>query len=227
MGVSPSELLTSAAKALEINETKKLELKVDKAFKKWKDLEVQAGIAKAEYEGAKSELEFRRKMELDLKLEEDSGAWYLRSLIEDGTIRKIQPKEPSLESIRSILQHLADEYDLPIDLSCKTPRAEKTENGQVSITVRRFLRRKGLTTDRQGYIVINEDAFRPRVEPDNFARLRLDLDMKNFTADLLAGNISEDTPLSALKEYSPSITSAELKEEVKNRMMSFYQTIGV
>jgi len=227
LGITPTELLSAAAQSVETDETKKLELRVEKSFKKWKDLEVQAGIAKAEYEGAKSELESRRKMELDLKLEEDCAAWYLRSQIEDGTIRKVEYHEPSLERIRGIAEHLSETYDMPIDLSSERPRIERNENGTIPITYSRFLRNKGLRIDREGYIVSNPDAFKPRIEPQSLTHLKIDIDLKEFTDAFLAGELSSDTPISVFKEFNPKILSTELKSEIKKRMASHYQSVEV
>lgn len=226
LGISPTDLLTAAARAIETDETKKLEIKVEEKFKKWKDLEIQAGIAKAEYEGAKSELESRKKMELDLKLEEDCGAWYLRSLIEEGSIRKIEYTEPTKEKVVEIAEFLSENHGASIDYSNERPRILK-DGDSFSLTHVRFLSNKGLTIDREGFIMPRPNAFGPSMEPSSLTRFKLELDIKRFSEDFLSGIVTEDSPLSVLKEYSPIITSSELKSEIKNRMVSFYRTVEV
>lgn len=215
--ISPSDLLRTAAMAVRKNAEKKLEDQVEENFRILKNIESEAAVARAQYEKSRSELASWKKQNLEIKLEEDCGAWYLRSLLQEGKISRFEPKVPNLTTLREILEEKGQavfEKNSRISLSGMTDQHFQD--------LRRFFGKRGLELKKSGDLVFRPEHFKAKIDLPSGLGPKLQMKLKNFARDFLSGKVSADSLLEDFKEYEPRIISESLKDEVKKSMTPFY-----
>lgn len=156
----------------------------------------------------------RRKLKVDLQIEEDCGAWYLRSLMENGRIRRIEPVPMLPADIMGLCMSLkkANGYDF-IEVG-----GEAYFYGKNTAEVNRRLAPVKLRI-QHGKVVPDPDSMKPYVLPSSIPNLSVD---RKFFEDFSERKITTSVLLSELKGYSPRITDEKLKEEIKKKMRPNY-----
>lgn len=212
-----SELVQDIIDSLDSNELADLERRKEKVLQDWSKVEIKAGQLKAEHMRLESEINSRKQLNLDLNLEKDCGAWYLKSLLQEGKIRKYVPKVPDLHVLREVLEEKGQaifEKDSRISMSGISDQHYQD--------LRRFFGKRGMDLKKSGDLVIRPERFKPTIDPPSGPGPKLRLKWIDFTRDFLAGTISSDSLLEDFKEYDPKIVSESLKNEVKKSMTPFY-----
>jgi hypothetical protein len=188
-------------------------------------LEQELGPAKSRLILLQETISTRRKMETELKLEEDSGPWYLRMLLQDGRIQVIKPH--SLD-VASIFSGLKERYPEDLDGAALHGNAI-TFHKTPPIGLGSFLKSKGFSADpKWTRFSYSPPAPRFQFTDDDFkVRYKIAFAAQLLLKDLLSGSVSPSLPVEAFRPYSPHITSNDVKREIKSRMLPEYMQIHV
>ena len=157
----------------------------------------------------------KKSLQVDLRVEEDCGAWYLHTMIESGRIRRITPVPMPDGEISDLCRQLKDRKGY--NFMFLGSRVIYEGNDQ---EVLQSLAKVKLTV-RNGRVVPDPEHLKPFVLPTTLDSLNISVDRK-FFADMAEGIISDQTLVSELRAYLPRITDDRIKEEVKRKMRPFY-----
>lgn len=157
----------------------------------------------------------KKSLAVDLRVEEDCGAWYLHSLLESGRIRRVVPVPMPDAEIVDLCRQLKEKKGYGfLFLGSRVIYEGKDRE------VLRSLSRVKLAVSG-GKVVPDPEQLRPFLSPGSLESLNISVDRKFFT-DMEAGLISDQTLVSELRPYSPKIMDDRIKEEVKRKMRPFY-----
>ena len=218
--INASRLYNNAVRAIMKNDP--LEVEYDE-LKRWlSDHEFEYRSKANRMKEIESIIERNRKVQTDLRIEEDCGAWYLRSLIVDGIfhVRKVE-----IDTIMKSEMLVKIEPDLLHETDLKTGEFFiKPSTERLSYHLASRLVKAGYYYDRQE----RKYAYRQppsTVSPEEqtlFSRYGLKMKYDNFTKALIAGQVNGSTPLAVLREFSPEIAKDDLKREIIARMLPDY-----
>ena len=157
----------------------------------------------------------KKSLQVDIRVEEDCGAWYLHTLIESNRIRRITPVPMPEGEISDLCRELKDRKKYNFMFLGSSVIYEGNDQD-----VLRSLAKVKLTI-RNGRVVPDPEHLKAYVSPASFDSLNISVDRK-FFADMEAGIISDQTLVSELRAYFPRITDERIKEEVKRKMRPLY-----
>ena len=187
------------------------------------DLRSELAIKEAEYNSLKTRVDNREKLQLDMKLEQECHAWYLRSLVQSGIFRVLK-REP-MDPIPLVKQFMAEKRIHAYEIE-ETPQGfrltDKASNGSFRI-LRKHIGKDNLL------IPSEPETWLAPSENDLYERYSLRLDYKLFEKEYISNPHTEDLPLEYFKQFSPIIRSGtqeredSIKRETKQKMMPFYQ----
>lgn len=203
-------------------------IRLSKLAEEISGLRVDLATKEAEYNGLKSRVDDRTKLQLDLKLEQECHAWYFRSLVQAGIFNV--RRRPTIDPDPVIRDYL-NEPD-PEKRKIHRYELESADRGW-KLTDRATSATKRLLSSyigRDGYLVPMEGTtYLTPSESDLYDRYSLRLDYKMFEKEYLSNPKIDDLPLEYFKQFSPIIrgTTQEMegsiKRETKQKMMPFYQ----
>ena len=203
-------------------------IRLSKLAEEISGLRVDLATKEAEYNGLKSRVDDRTKLQLDLKLEQECHAWYFRSLVQAGIFNV--RRRPTIDPDPVIRDYL-NEPD-PEKRKIHRYELESADRGW-KLTDRATSATKRLLSSyigRDGYLVPMEGTtYLTPSESDLYDRYSLRLDYKMFEKEYLSNLKIDDLPLEYFKQFSPIIrgTTQEMersiKRETKQKMMPFYQ----
>ena len=177
----------------------------------------------ARHEQLKESVERKRRLQLDLKLEEDCGAWYLRLLLQDN---RIQVVRPAVRDLETFLRHLQEEF--PEFRGARLEGSLLSLNEPPSPKTHSLLKRKGfVSAGRNTYQWVEKPPAIYPAEQECASRFRISFNSRGLLEDMVSGNLSEIMPVAAFRTYSPRILSEDVKREIKGRMLSEYVRVEV
>lgn len=200
------------------------EVELEKLRREISSLEQVLGPKKARAISLQESVDRKKQLHLDLRLEEDCAAWYLRMLVQDQRISVVRQKPLDLESM---FRHFSEEYD-----DFKNARLDGnriTFETAPSFKVITLMKRKGFEFSRDGKSSTWTEP-KPSLSvsrQDCSSRLKIDFDHDMLLTDLSSESISGALPVSAFMVYAPRILDAAVKREIKSRMLPEYSNANV
>ncbi|MDS0256448.1 hypothetical protein ApAK_01950 [Thermoplasmatales archaeon AK] len=177
-------------------------------------------MKEAEYESLKKRVEERERVQLDLRLEQDCHAWYLRSLVQLGIFR-IMRRDP-MDPLKIIEDEIRAGVMKASEISYENGRIRLTD--RASPRTRRLLRNfmKGdilVTIPGSEWVTPSQDSLR--------SQYGLSIDFPLFEREFMANPSMGDLPLEFFRQFKPLIVENRIKAEVKARMEPSYRSIPV
>ncbi|PYB68283.1 hypothetical protein DMB44_04360 [Thermoplasma sp. Kam2015] len=182
--------------------------------------ELAPKMARAKY--LKESLQTKRRLQIDLSIERDCHAWYLRSLVQSGVFKvgrmdSIDPAPMIMDDIKSGIIR-----DCEVDISEGKARLTDKASAQTRKRLRQFLRDRGNN--------LSAIPAREWVSPD-LETLRstygLSLDIEEFQDEFLRNQSIGDLPLDFFARFRPVIIQDRIKSEVKARMEPEYRNFAL
>ncbi len=180
-------------------------------------------ILESEWKSVKARVEDKARIRLDISLETDCHAWYLRSLVQSGIFRVL--KRDTVDPVPIVKQFMAEKrmHAYEVEETAQGFRlTEKATNGTLRI-LRKHLGKNNLLipSEPETWLVPSEN--------DLYDRYSLRLDYKMFGKEYINNPRIEDLPLDYFRQFSPMIRGNtqeredSIKRETKQKMMPFYQ----
>lgn len=178
--------------------------------------ELAPKIARAKY--LKESLQTKRRLQIDLSIERDCHAWYLRSLVQSGVFKVV--RRDSIEPVPMIMDDIRSgiirEYE--VDISGGKARLTDRASAQTRKRLRQFLRDRGNN--------LTAIPAREWVSPD-LETLRstygISLDIEEFQDEFLRNQSIGDLTVDFFARFRPAIIQTGIKSEVKARMEPEYR----
>jgi hypothetical protein len=193
-------------------------IRLSKLSEEISDLRARLSIKEAEYESLRKRVEERERIQLDLRLERDCHAWYLRSLEQTGVFRIINSE--AVDPVQFVESEISTGSIKKYEVQITDGKARLTD--KASQTARRMLKHF-LHGD-----VLEPIPARTWIVP-SLENLRssygISIDFEKFQDDFLAGRTSGDLPLEYFQRYKPAIINDSIKAEIKHRMEPQYRTV--
>lgn len=183
-------------------------------------MRAKLSIKEAEYESLRKRVEERDRIQLDLRLERDCHAWYLRSLEQSGVFRVFSSEavDPVMFVQNEINSGSIKHYEVQI------------ANGKVKLTERSTPNARRRLRQFIHGDVLEPIPARTWVVP-GLEALRstygISIDFNQFQEDFLANLISGDLPIEYFQKFKPAIIKESIKTEIKMRMEPHYRTISL
>ena len=174
-------------------------------------------ILESEWKSVKARVEDKARIRLDINLETDCHAWYLKSLVQSGIFRVL--KRDPIDPIPIVKQFLAEKrihaYEIEeTDKGFKL--TDKATNGTFRI-LRRHIGKDNLLipSEPETWLVPSAN--------DLIERYFLRMDYETFRREFLGNQNISEAPTDFFKQFSPRILTESVKRETKQKMMPFYQ----
>jgi hypothetical protein len=178
--------------------------------------ELAPKMARAKY--LRESLQTKRRLQIDLSIERDCHAWYLRSLVQSGVFKVV--RMDSIDPIPMIMDDIRSGIIREHEVEISDGKAKLTDRAtpQTRKRLRQFL------VDRGN----NLKAIPPKewVSPD-LETLRstygISLNMEDFQDEFLRNQSIGDLPVDFFARFRPAIIQERIKAEVKARMEPEYR----
>ena len=174
-------------------------------------------ILESEWKSVKARVEDKARIRLDINLETDCHAWYLKSLVQSGIFRVL--KRNPIDPIPIVKQFMAEKrihaYEIEeTDKGFKL--TDKATNGTFRI-LRRHIGKDNtlIPSEPETWLVPSEN--------DIVDRYFLRIDYETFRKEFLGNQNISEAPTDFFKQFSPRILTESVKRETKQKMMPFYQ----
>ena len=184
------------------------------------DMRVTLSIKEAEYSSLKRKVEEREKLQLDLRLEQDCHAWYLRSLVQSGVFRTL--KSEAVDPILFVEDEVRSGSIRPGEIEILDGKARLTDKAspQTRKRIRRFLTDSGnalVPIPSREWVVPILDTLR--------SGYGISVEFEEFQKKFLHNQSMGDLPVDYFRRFKPVIIQERIKSEVKSRMEPTYRTI--
>jgi hypothetical protein len=197
-------------------------IRLSKLAEEIADMRVSLSIKEAEYNSLKRRVEEREKLQLDIRLEQDCHAWYLRSLVQSGVFR-IMVSE-AVDPVSFVEDEIRSGSIKPGEISINDGTARLTD--KASIQTRKRLRR--FLTDRRNVLVpIPRREWVVPILDTLRSGYGISLEFEAFEKEFLLNQSMGDLPLDYFRRFKPIIIQERLKSEIKSRMEPSYRTISL
>ena len=174
-------------------------------------------ILESEWKSVKARVEDKARIRLDISLETDCHAWYLKSLVQSGIFRVL--KRDPIDPIPIVKQFMAEKrihaYEIEeTDKGFKL--TDKATNGTFRI-LRRHIGKDNIlmSSEPETWLVPSAN--------DLIERYFLRIDYETFKREFLSNQNISEAPTDFFKQFSPRILTESVKRETKQKMMPFYQ----
>ena len=174
-------------------------------------------ILESEWKSGKARVEDKARIRLDISLETDCHAWYLRSLVQSGIFRVL--KRDPIDPIPIVKQFMAEKRIHAYEIE-ETPQGFRITEKATNSTFRILRKHIGknnmlIPSEPETWLVPSEN--------DIIERYFLRIDYKQFQKEFLYNQNISEAPTDFFKQFSPRILSDNVKRETKQKMMPFYQ----
>jgi hypothetical protein len=174
-------------------------------------------ILESEWKSVKARVEDKARIRLDISLETDCHAWYLRSLVQSVIFRALK-REP-IDPIPIVKQFMAEKRIHAYEIE-ETPQGFRLTNRASNITFRILRRHIG----KNNLLIPSEpETWLIPSESDLIERYFIRFDYEEFQKEFLNNQNISEAPTDFFKQFSPRILSENVKRETKQKMMPFYQ----
>ena len=175
-------------------------------------------ILESEWKSVKARVEDKARIRLDVSLETDCHAWYLRSLVQSGIFRVL--KRDPIDPVPIVKQFMAEKrihFEEVEETADGFRLMSKASSGTLRILRKHIGKNSRLiATEPENWLIPSQN--------DLNDRYSIRMDYEQFKKEFMNNiNISE-APTDFFKEFSPRILTESLKHETKQKMMPFYQT---
>ena len=174
-------------------------------------------ILESEWKSVKARVEDKARIRLDISLETDCHAWYLKSLVQSGIFR-VMKRDP-IDPIPIVRQFLGEKRIHSYEI-------EETDNGlrlteKATNSTFRILRRH---IGKDNLLIPSEpELWLVPSSNDLVERYFLRIDYEAFKKEFLYNQNISEAPTDFFKQFSPRILTESVKRETKQKMMPFYQ----
>ena len=174
-------------------------------------------ILESEWKSVKARVEDKARIRLDINLETDCHAWYLKSLVQSGIFRVL--KRDPIDPIPIVKQFMAEKriHTYEIEETDKGLKlTDKATNGTFRI-LRRHIGKDNILipSEPETWLVPSAN--------DLLERHFLRIDYETFRKEFLNNQNISEAPTDFFKQFSPRILTESVKRETKQNMMPFYQ----
>ena len=171
----------------------------------------------SEWKSVKARVEDKARIRLDISLETDCHAWYLRSLVQSGIFRVL--KRDPIDPVPIVKHFMAEKRIHSYEVE-ETPKGFRLTNKASNGTLRLLRRHIGknnllIPSEHETWIVPSET--------DLIERYFIRIDYRRFESEFLNNQNISEAPTDFFKQFSPRILSDNVKRETKQKMMPFYQ----
>lgn len=154
---------------------------------------------------------------MDINLETDCHAWYLRSLVQSGIFRVMQRE--SVDPIPIVNQLIAEKKIHAFEVE-ETPDGIRLTDKAANRTLRMFSKHLG----KDNILIPSEpETWVVPYESELTDKYFLRIDYEQFRQEFLTNQNISEAPTEFFKQFSPRILSDNVKRETKHKMMPFYQ----
>ena len=174
-------------------------------------------ILESEWKSVKARVEDKARIRLDISLETDCHAWYLRSLVQSGIFRVL--KRDPIDPIPIVKQFMAEKRIHAYEVE-ETPQGFRLTEKATNSTFRILRKHIG----KNNMLIPSEpETWLVPSESDLIERYFLRIDYEQFQKEFLYNQNISEAPTDFFKQFSPRILSDNVKRETKQKMMPFYQ----
>ena len=174
-------------------------------------------ILENEWKSVKARAEDKARIRLDISLETDCHAWFLRSLIQSGIFRVM--KRESVDPVSIITQLISEKKIRAYEVE-GTPEGLRLTDKAANRTIRMFSKYLG----KGNALVPSEpETWVVPLENDLINRYFIRINYEQFKTEYLNNQNISDAPTDFFKQFSPRILSESVKRETKQKMMPSYQ----
>ena len=174
-------------------------------------------ILESEWKSVKARVEDKARIRLDISLETDCHAWYLRSLVQSGIFRVL--KRDPIDPIPIVKQFMAEKRIHAYEVE-ETPQGFRITEKATNSTIRILRKHIG----KNNLLIPSEpETWLVPSEGDLIERYFLRIDYEQFQKEFLYNQNISEAPTDFFKQFSPRILSDNVKRETKQKMMPFYQ----
>ena len=181
------------------------------------DTKQKLAILESEWKSVKARVEDKARIRLDINLETDCHAWYLRSLVQSGIFRVM--KRGSIDPVPMVKQFIAEKKIHFYEVE-ETPEGIRLTDKATNRTLRMFSKHLG----KDNTLVPSEpETWVVPYENELTDKYFLRIDYKQFRQEFLTNQNISEAPTDFFKQFSPRILNESVKRETKQKMMPFYQ----
>ncbi len=216
-GINASEVFRRSIRALMPKDSHVIRL--EKLAKDISEMRSDLAVKEAEYQSLKKEIDDREKIKIDLRLEEDCDAWYLKNLMERGVIREVLPDPITPESFMPMLT--GQNSHVKEDTVFKDGRWRIVDNPHPDSL--KEINRTGLRIDHG--IIIEAKSRPPRLVPNEqelASRYGMWVDHASLLSAFREAEQASDISLEILKKFRPRILDDRIRTSVKRKMEPSY-----
>ena len=216
-GINASEVFRRSIRALMPKDSHVIRL--EKLAKDISEMRSDLAVKEAEYQSLKKEIDDREKIKIDLRLEEDCDAWYLKNLMERGVIREVLPDPITPESFMPMLT--GQNSHVKEDTVFKDGRWRIVDNPHPDSL--KAISRTGLRVDHG--IIIEAKSRPPYLVPNEqelASRYGLWVDQASLLSVFGEAEQASDISLEILKKFRPRILDDKIRTGVKRKMEPLY-----
>lgn len=181
------------------------------------DTRQKLAILESEWKSVKARVEDKARIRLDISLETDCHAWYLRSLVQTGIFRVM--KRESIDPIPIVKQLIAEKKIHFYEVEETRDGIRLTDKAS-NRTLRMFSKHLG----KENTLISSEpETWVVPYESELTDKYFLRIDYKQFRQEFLTNQSISEAPTEFFKQFSPRILTESVKRETKQKMMPFYQ----
>lgn len=193
-------------------------IRLSKLAEEIADMRVSLSIKEAEYSSLKRKVEEREKLQLDLRLEQDCHAWYMRSLVQSGVFRILRSE--AVDPVSFVEDEIKSGSIRPGEIEIQDGKARLTDKAsmQTRKRLKRFLSNRGnalVPIPSQEWVVPTLDTLR--------SGYGISVEFEEFQKEFLLNQSMGDLPLDYFRRFKPTIIQERIKSEVKSRMEPEYR----
>ena len=200
-----------------------VEIRLESLKKRKPEIERQLNEINPEIARLEERIHSQNRIRLEVVLEADYEAWYLRHIVQAGIFQILKVQYPNIE--QTISDWLFERKVTPAEIVEKS--GEKFLSKDAFLFLKTHLERlKALDGSKiiqpgiWAHLSPSESDFRVA------GRYNIRFDYSVFQSDWKAGKISGELPVSFFKSYKPKIFDLHLKREIKKMMEPEYMEIN-
>ena len=195
-------------------------IRLSKMAEEISDMRAKLSIKEAEYESLRKRVEERDRIQLDLRLEQDCHAWYLRSIVQSGVFRVM--KSDAVDPVSSVQDEIRTGSIKSYEIEITDGKARLTQKATPSTRklLRQFLHGDNLQPipPRTWVVPVLENLR---------SSYGISIDFNRFEKEFIENQSIGDLPIDFFRQFKPAIIQDSIKAEVKARMEPHYRTISV
>jgi hypothetical protein len=181
------------------------------------DTRQKLAILESEWKSVKARVEDKARIRLDINLETDCHAWYLKALVQSGIFRVM--RRESIDPVPLVKQLLSEKKIHAYEIE-ETPQGMRLTDKASNRTLRMFSKHLG----KDNALVPSEpETWVVPYESELTDKYFLRIDYKQFRQEFLTNQSISEAPTEFFKQFSPRILTESVKRETKQEMMPFYQ----